>query len=329
MTKWERVQAATRGDPVDRVPVSLWGHDFLREWSAEGLAEAMLERHRQHDWDFMKVNPRACSFVEDWGCRFQPSGNANVGPTLLECPVRDPGDWNTVRPIDPRQGVYGEQLRALRLIKEGLAGNAPFAQTMFSPLSVAGRLAGGQEDLVKETMTRNPQALRRVLSIVTDVLVAYTKACLEEGASGIFFATTVWASSDVLSEADYREFGVPYDLEVLKAAQGAPFNILHICGRNVFFDLLADYPVNAINWAATLPGNPSLREGLARTRYAVMGGISEKTVLLEGTAGDVTAEARRAMEETESRRFLLGPGCTIPPQTPESNLRAVREAVES
>ncbi len=328
MTKWERVKASLRGEPVDRVPVSLWGHDFLREWSAESLAEAMLEKHREYDWDYMKVNPRACSFVEDWGCRFQPAGDAVTSPKLTECPVNDLSDWSHIRPIDVTRGIFGEQLHALRLIRDGLAGDAPFAQTVFSPLSVAGRLAGGKEDLVKETMARDPKALLRVLSVVTDALTSYSRACLEVGASGIFFATTVWASSDVVTEAEYRKFGIPFDLQVLDAVQEASFNILHICGKKIFFDLLADYPVHAINWAATLPGNPSLREGLEKTPRAVIGGISEKTTLVNGSPEDVATEAIAALDQTGGRRFLMGPGCTIPPQSPAANLRAVRQSVE-
>ena len=329
MTKWERVLAALRGDPVDRVPVSLWGHDFLREWSAEGLSEAMLERHRKYGWDFMKVNPRACSFVEDWGCRFQPSGDPLLSPTLLECPVTSLGDWDKIRPVDPHAGVLGEQLRALRLIRDGLAGDAPFVQTVFSPLSVAGRLAGGRDALVVETMDKEPKRLRQVLSVITETLVAYSRACLEEGASGIFFATTVWASLDVTTPDQYRAFGVPYDLQVLEAVQGAPFNILHVCGSNILFDLVAGYPVQAVNWAAALPGNPSLRKGLSRTDRAVIGGISEKTTLVEGTPQELAAQARAALEQTAGRRFMLGPGCTIPPQAPEANLWAVRRSVDA
>lgn len=323
MTKWERVLAAIRGEQVDCVPASLWGHDFLREWTAEGLAEAMLERHRTYNWDFMKVNPRASSFVEDWGCRFQASGDPLRSPSLLECPVNGISDWVKIQPLDVSVGVLGEQLRALRMIKDGLAGDAPFVQTVFSPLSVAGRLAGGREDLVKETMRREPGKLHRALSIITETLVGYTRACAEVGASGIFFATTVWASKDVLTLEDYREYGLPYDLEVMHAASTSPFNILHICGRNIMFELLAGAPVHAINWAATVPGNPTLKEGLVRTKRAVIGGISEKTVLVEGTPEDVAFQARQAVKETGGKRFLLGPGCTIPPQAPEANLRAV------
>ena len=59
---------------------------------------------------------------------------------------------------------------------------------------------------------------------------------------------------------------------MLEAAQGAPFNVLHNCGERIYFDLLADYPVQAISWAATLQGNPSLAEGKERTKSAVMAG---------------------------------------------------------
>ena len=43
MNKRERVDAALRGQPVDRVPISFWGHDYLREWSAEGLSRVARE----------------------------------------------------------------------------------------------------------------------------------------------------------------------------------------------------------------------------------------------------------------------------------------------
>jgi uroporphyrinogen decarboxylase len=288
----------------------------------------MLERHRQYDWDFMKVNPRASSFVEDWGCRFQPSGDPLVAPRLLEYVIKSPKDWSAIQPLDPKGGVLGEQLQALALINKDLAGEAPFVQTVFSPLSIAGRLAGSQTQLVKRTMAENPQSLHKALAAITETFTAYSQACLETGASGIFFATTIWASRDLVSEAEYRQFGLPYDLQLLGAVQKASFNILHICGSNIFFDLLADYPVHAINWASTLSGNPSLREALSRTQKALIGGISEKTLLVEGSPQEVAAEAHRALEATGGRRFLLGPGCTIPPQAPAANLWAVRRSVE-
>src|SRR5579884_2327478 len=115
MTKKERVTAALRGQPVDRVPISFWGHNYLKEWSAEGLAQAMLENYRPYGWDWMKVNPRASYFVEDWGAVLQPSGDRNKGPSFLDIPIKSADDWRRLRPLEPDNGVLGEQLQALRL----------------------------------------------------------------------------------------------------------------------------------------------------------------------------------------------------------------------
>ena len=323
MNKLERVEAALRGAEVDRVPISFWGHDYLKEWSAEGLAEAMLDNYRAYDWDYMKVNPRASYHVEDWGAVLEHSTDPDRGHTFKRAPVRFPEDWRHLRALEPDRGVLGEQLAALSLIRDGLKGEAPFVQTIFSPLSVAKYLAGNRAEPVKESMAGHRRALESALDLISRVFAEYAQACLEAGASGIFFATTGWASSSQVREDEYRTFGIPYDLRVLEAVAGkAPFNILHNCGDSIYFDLLAAYPVAAISWAATLPGNPTLAEGKRRTGKAVMGGVGEKTTLPEGTPEQVAAEVSQACAQTGGRRVLIAPGCSIPPRTPRANLEA-------
>jgi uroporphyrinogen decarboxylase len=328
MTKRERVAAALRGDEVDRVPLSFWGHDYIKESSPEGLAEAMLERHRRFDWDYMKLNPRSSYYPEAWGATFRPSTNPLAGPARVDYPIKKPEDWAGIEVLDLRQGPLGEHVHAAELVSRGLVGDAPFVQTVFSPLSVTRRLARDEEE-VKRHMVEAPQALHQALDAFAETLASYARACLEAGADGIFFATTVWATRNRLTEEEYKEFGRPYDLRVLEAVQGADFNILHVCEDNNMLKLLLDYPVHAINWAATLPANLDLAQGMDLTDKAVMGGISEKTVLLEGSAEDVAAEARQALEQTGGRRFLLAPGCSISPAVSEAHLKAAKDAVQA
>jgi len=330
VNKRERVDAALRGQPVDRVPVSFWGHDYLREWSAEGLASAMLDNYRRYDWDYMKVNPRASYHVEDWGAELTPSGDPNTGPFWIRPAVTTAADWRTLRPLEPDRGVLGEQLQALRLIRDGLADEAYFIQTVFSPLSIAKYLVGNDPAPVKAAMFDDPDSLGAALDVITETFIAYSQASLEAGASGIFFATTGWATQGALSEEEYRRWGREYDLRVIEAVKDrAPFNVLHNCGAGIYFDLLADYPVHAISWATTLPENPSLAGGLARTPKAVMGGISEKTTLPNGTPQDVASEVRQALAQTNGLRLLLAPGCSIPPRTPPANLAAAAQATRA
>ena len=327
MTKRERVQAALKGRPVDRVPVSAWGHDFLREWTAQGLAEATLESYRRFDWDFIKVNPRATYYAEAWGARYRPSGRADGEPELVEAAVRSAADLDDIGPIDWGSGPFGEQIEALRLIDRGLAGEAPFVQTVFSPLAVMSRLTGSTHK-VRELLTEHPHEVERALEGIARTLAGYARACLEAGASGIFFATVEWGSRGIISPAEYARFGRPYDLQVLAAVADAPFNILHVCRAPNQLLWLLDYPVACFHWAAHETTNPGLGEVMARTGAAVAGGVDHEGALRDGTPEEVARQARGAIAETGGRRFLLAPACSVAPMAPEANLRALREAAE-
>ncbi|HEV2581910.1 MAG TPA: uroporphyrinogen decarboxylase family protein, partial [Ktedonobacteraceae bacterium] len=280
MNKKERVDAALRGEAVDRVPASMWGHDFEREWDPHTLAEAMVENYTRYDWDYMKVNPRACYHVEGWGVKVHPSGEKYKAPVFEDTPIKSASDWKRIRTLDADQGALGEQLKALQLINHSVGYDAYFVQTIFCPLGVAKYLAGNKLDPVLHTIREDRNAMHTALRVITETFTSYAIACLDEGASGIFYATNGWASEGMLSQDQYREFGEQYDLEILEAIQRhSKLNILHNCGTRIHFDLLAGYPVHALSWAATLAGNPDLAEGKKRSGKAVMGGISEKTTL--------------------------------------------------
>ncbi len=91
MTKKERVTAALRGQPVDRAPISFWGHNYLKEWSAEGLAEAMLENYHRYGWDWMKVNPARQLLRRRLGRGAPSFGRLKQRPDLRRHPREDRG----------------------------------------------------------------------------------------------------------------------------------------------------------------------------------------------------------------------------------------------
>jgi uroporphyrinogen decarboxylase len=325
MNKRERVRAALEGKSVDRPPISFWRHFFEKETSAAGLAEAMLGFQHTYDWDFMKVNPRACYHVEPWGCRFQFSGRPDIDPKLIEAVVKTPEDWGLIKPLSPTSGAFGEQLEALRLIKAGLRGEVPFVETIFTPLSVAGRLVGS-DDVMHEHLRQYPERVHDALEAITVTFERFAKACLDVGVDGSFYATTGWATYDRLTDAEYEEFGRPYDVRVLKAVADAPFNILHVCRSHNMLWKLLDYPTQAVNWATTDSTNPTIGEVWRRSHRPVIGGVDHVGTLRQATPEAVAAEVRSAAGQTREG-LLIGPGCSISPQTPEINLRAARAAV--
>jgi uroporphyrinogen decarboxylase len=328
MNKKERVDAVLRGEKADRVPVSVWGHDYEREWDVRAFAEATAENYNRYDWDYVKVNPRVSYLVEEWKARYRPSGQKNQPPICEYTPIRSASDWKRIRPIEADHGTLGEQLRALQLINHEVGYDAYFVQTIFCPLAVAGYLAGGKSEPLLLTMREDRRAMHTALRVITETLIPYAIACLEQGASGIFYATNGWASAGALTQDQYREFGEQYDLEIMDAIKSrSKFNILHNCGAHIYFDLLASYPVQVISWSQDMEGNPDLRDGHLRTGKAVMGGINEQESLLKGSAAQVQDEIGRVLEQTDQQGLLLAPGCAIAPQTPTKNLEAIRRAI--
>src|SRR5262249_34589059 len=125
MTKRERVSAAIRGDQVDRVPVSLWLHNFATENSAETLTAETLRLARRFDSprsDGVFLNPqsRAQCFAEMWGLRHTPSRERATPYTATRTPLATAQDLRRLEPVDARSGALGEQLHALRAIRKAV-----------------------------------------------------------------------------------------------------------------------------------------------------------------------------------------------------------------
>jgi uroporphyrinogen decarboxylase len=325
MTKRQRVAAALRGDPVDRVPLSFWLHNFVAENTARGLADETLRLARTFGWDYLKPQPRAQAFAEMWGLRYRPSGAVATPFTVTHTPLEDAGDVARLAPVDPLGGALGEQLDALRQIRAAVGADTPLVWTVFAPIMVMPYLLTGGVEQTLAICRETPKAMDAGLAAIADTLADYARACVEAGADGLFYATNV-ARADGLTAAECRRFQRPHDLRVLGAVDGAPFNLLHLCGPGVPVDEFADYPVAAFSWALGA-GNPSLTAVQRRTGRAVVGGLPAKPEIASMTAEALVGRARRAIEETQGRALLLGPDCSINPDTPETLLHAVAAAV--
>ena len=89
--------------------------------------------------------------------------------------------------------------------------------TVFNPISIAARLVES-EDVFVDRMRQHPARIHAALEVVTETFVKFVTKILNEGADGIFFATTSWATHDRLTVQEYDEFTRPYDLRILDAA---------------------------------------------------------------------------------------------------------------
>ena len=327
MTRRERIRRTLQGERTDRPPMSFWRHFYDREGSAKDLAEAMLEFQRKYDWDFMKVNPRASYHVEDWGAETERPGKGPLDkPKVVQSPVREPKDWEKIRPLDPTKGTLGEMLDAEERIAAEIQGETDWLMTVFNPISIAADLVNDDARFV-EHLRGHGERVHAALRSITDTFIVFVRETMQRGASGIFFATTDYANPTRIDKGLLEEFGRPYDLRVLEEANRGPLNTIHVCGPRAFVREHLDYPVSIVSWADHEPGNPSISEMKKLTKKTLLTGIDHERVMIQGPPEAVQAQARAAIEESGGTRFILGPGCAVPSAAPERHYAAVREAV--
>jgi len=325
MTHRERIWATLQGQETDRVAVSMWRHFYSSETSARSLAEAMLAFQARFDWDFVKVNPRASYHAEGWGLGVKYEGDRE--PVVTKAPIKEPDDWLKLEVLPLDRGVLREHLEALELIARGLNGEVPFLMTVFTPLSIAADLAPSEEIFLRH-LREHTDKVRYALEVVTETFIRFSRTCFERGVSGLFYATTSWATSDRMTAEEYNTLARTYDLKLLQALPPAEFNVLHICRSHNFLRLLHDYPVQAFNWDAREAGNPSLVKGSRMVGgKTVIGGLGHGKDLVEATPQQLTGEVLGLRVGMGKKGWMLGTGCTFMPETPEINLFAIREAV--
>jgi len=329
ISKWERVKAAALGEQVDRVPVSFWQHHAVKEWSPRSLAELTLQQFNKYDLDFIKLTPTGIYPYQDWGPTVRFSRDDRVHPECVDAAVKSADDWEGLATLDVNSGALGRELDALRFLSEGVMGAAPILMTIYSPLTIASMLCSTSDnrDRVVEYIRSCPEQLHSALSTIRDVVQAYAVACLDAGASGMFMATTM-ANLDLLTRDEHKEFGFHYDLPVLEAIRGkSQLTFLHVCRKNVMFDIVTQYPVDVLHWNNHAIEGPTLKQARQQINKGLSGGVAVET-LFRGTPDDVVSEVRSAISQTNGTGFILTPTCTINGFTPAENIQAFRGAVD-
>jgi uroporphyrinogen decarboxylase len=324
ITHRSRIENCLTGAPLDRVPVALWRHFPVDDQAAGTLAAATLNYQRTFDMDLVKVTPQSSFCLLDWGIRQEWQGMAEGTYTYTQRVIQNPEDWSRLTPLDPSRGRLGQQLECLKLLVGALGPDTPFIQTIFNPLSQAKNLAGG--DTLLFHMRRYPDALHAGLHTIAESTRRFIEAAKLTGISGIFYAVQ-HAQFGLLSQAEYREFGRTYDLQVLDASQDLWLNMLHLHGTQVMFNEFVDYPIQVINWHDK-ETSPSLAGGKSLFPGVVCGGLRRHQTLLLGTPQQVTEESRQAIAESQGQRHILGTGCVAYTTVPYGNILAARQAVE-
>lgn len=310
VTKAERLRRVLAGGSADRVPFSIWFHFGTQHLPGHRTAAIQVDFFQAYDLDWLKV-------MSDY--RYpMPAGVVEVDSVEK---LRRFSRFGMDAP------AFAEQLKCLREIRARLGDGVPFIETVFSPFGVARRTLRTYTERLWETY---PSEFKNFLESVTETLQSYVKAVAETGAAGIFYSIN-GIGEDEMSQADFEEWVLPYDLAVLQTAEDLAragkfyFNVAHLHGVKLRWQFVFErYPAHAFNWSVH-HSPPTPAEARRATRRALLVGIDE--VDLTGrTPSEVGAMVRQTIDAAGQEGLIVGPGCSVPTETPSDLIVAARDA---
>jgi uroporphyrinogen decarboxylase len=323
--KTERIRRVLDGELADRVPFSAWTHFPGVDLDPDRLADATLAFYRDVNLDFVKSMSNGMFSIEDYGCNCDFSAIPEGGvATVSKFAVQAPADWEKLSELDIEKGALGRELRSLSRVLRALRGEAPVLATVFSPLTTAQKLSGSR---LPEHLRTQPQRVKQGLSAIAASTARFAVRAVELGCAGLYFASQMSQRSQ-LGEEDYREFGVPYDLEVLGAVGGGSwFNVLHIHGDDILFGLLKSYPVQGISWHVW-ETKPTVEEFIAAdSAKCIVGGL-RRFMITSGNLPELTRDVSEMMRTTGGRRLIFAPGCVVRAPCDRETLRYLRKTID-
>ena len=203
LTHKERVDRALSGQDVDRPPFTFYHH--YKRPTPQLEAQDHLDFHRTYDTDIVKV-------MNDF-----------------DYPGSSTGKWYELKPLD---SPYPNQLTTLKLIRDGLNGDAYFIDTLYGPYMTAMILFGAQPQFAKlgkseeiqdqvisslhDFQKQNPDGWHTALEAITQSTVNHIRHTKDIGASGAL-VSVFNAESKFGSVSDYERYTRPYDKRVFDA----------------------------------------------------------------------------------------------------------------
>ena len=261
---------------------------------------------RTYDWDIAKL-------MHDYRYPLP------AGMETLE----KPADMLRFEKLPVTTQCYQQQLQVVRSLRAELGPDTPIVDTFFDPFQQVLRRTGFSK---AEMIYNNPKEALKMLDAVTETVCGYLRELKKAGCDGVLYSINggIAPPGDRgIDDATFKTFLRPFDLRVCEAMEGM-VRILHVHGTHVDMQRVLDYPVEVFSVSDRLKGNPSLAALRKMTDKCLMGGINEQKIQ-ERSIPEIREEMWDAFKQAGKRKFLLTPGCTSAPQTPEHILRTVRE----
>lgn len=325
MTPKERIYATLRGQSRDRVPVTpifmAWAAHYVgatyRDFYLDGqvLARSALAVTRLFEVDQVSAISDPWREAEGYGMRFDypPEGVGMPQNHILESEA----DAANLPRLDlaacPRML---QRVQSVEMMAREMGQTHSVLGWVEGPLAEYVDLRGMTESMM-DLMDR-PEMFHRAAGRIVENAVAFARAQVAAGADMVGVGD---AAASLVGPEIYREHVLPWQKKLFDGIHEAGATVkLHICGNiRDIVGLMAQTGADVIDvdWMVDLP---AARQAVGEN-VVLCGNIDPSAVVLQGSPQDVAAAARKALAEGGGR-FILMPGCEVPPGTNEANIRA-------
>jgi len=330
----ELIDTALHGGIPERIPVSIvstawifnnYGQDLaLVDRDGAQMAKSWLAFNRDFGADSVCPMLSPMLIPEYYGSKMRiPQGGF---PLLVKPAIQEPADLDKLEAFDlagaPRVAAAVDCVK--RLVKE--VGSTTFIWLVcIGPISTLSRLMDTQ--LIMECLVEDPGFIERAFEFSVEVFKTTMEPLIESGVDAIDFSDPV-ASPDMVSPRMYKRFFWKHDREVAKWIQSKGVHaIYHICG-NVLRIIEEMQNTTARGLSVDAP----LDLAQARDRVpdaTLIGNVDPANIVMNGTPDTVMAACQEAMiQGGPNGRFILAPGCDVPPTSPSKNIDAMIRAAK-
>lgn len=325
MTSKERIYAIIHGQPCDRPAVTpifmSWAAHFVnrsyRDYYLDGdvLVSAQLAVTKAFGIDQASAISDPWREASGFGMEFDyPEEGVGKPRAYL---INSEADVRKLRPVElAASGRMRQRVESVGKLAVAVGRAISVLGWVEGPLAEYADLRGVENAMLD--LIDKPALYLAAAEVVVDNAIGFARAQIEAGADMIGIGD---AAASLIGPVLYREYVLPLETRLVAAIHESGAAVkLHICGNtSPIVGLMARTGADIIDldWMVSLD---KARE-IVGPEVALCGNFDPSGVLLQGRPETVAAAARDCLRRGGSR-FILMPGCEVPPATPEANIRA-------
>jgi uroporphyrinogen decarboxylase len=287
----------------------------------EKFSQALCAAYERFGYDGIRVTCDVTVEAEAMGAL---SHSPEDGPVSIKEPlIKGPGDFDKLKMPNPlSDGRMPVMIKTTELVRKRRE-EAFIISSVQGPLNTASQLLGVSEMMI--LMIEEPEFLEKVLDFTTELTVLYGKEMYKAGADGIMMGEAICSSSSI-GPVFYREFAKKRHRMIIEefTRQGLRNHGFHICGQLApILPDIAETGADSID--VDSPVDMKVCREKLGPRLTMLGNISPSE-LLTSKPGRIKELCAEVLSGREGLGLVLGAGCTMAPDTPEANIKAMVEA---